>query len=193
MGEAARQDADRGGDGRSRASTGKRRRGQSRRRALRPARASAIAFFSWKGVKPTSRLQERAREARYRLLVDHAKAIGADALMTAHHADDQAETVLFRLLRGSGLTGLRGMDAMTARDGMTIARPLMGLEEARSHRLRRGARDAVHRRPFQFRPALRPHPPARASRAPRRGRASTPRRSIAWRGARARPRRRSCI
>jgi tRNA(Ile)-lysidine synthase len=85
--------------------------------------------LKWKGVKPTSRLQERAREARYRLLIDHAKAIGADALMTAHHADDQAETVLFRLLRGSGLTGLRGMDVMTMRDGMTIARPLMGLKK----------------------------------------------------------------
>jgi tRNA(Ile)-lysidine synthase len=84
-------------------------------------------ILQWKGVKPTSRLQERAREARYRLLVDHAKAIGADALMTAHHADDQAETVLFRLLRGSGLTGLRGMDSITERDGMTIARPLIAL------------------------------------------------------------------
>jgi tRNA(Ile)-lysidine synthase len=81
----------------------------------------------WKGVKPTTRLQERAREARYRLLVDHAKAIGADAVMTAHHSDDQAETVLFRLLRGSGVAGLRGMDLVTARDGMTIARPLIGL------------------------------------------------------------------
>jgi tRNA(Ile)-lysidine synthase len=82
--------------------------------------------LQWKGAKPTSRLQERAREARYRLLVDHAKAIGADALMTAHHTDDQAETVLFRLLRGSGVAGLRGMDLMTARDGMAIARPLIG-------------------------------------------------------------------
>jgi tRNA(Ile)-lysidine synthase len=85
--------------------------------------------LQWKGVKPTTRLQERAREARYRLLVDHAKAIGADAVMTAHHADDQAETVLFRLLRGSGLAGLRGIDVITARDGMTIARPLMGLRK----------------------------------------------------------------
>ena len=76
-----------------------------------------------------SRLQERAREARYRLLVDRAKAIGADALLTAHHADDQAETVLFRLLRGSGVAGLRGMDLTTARDGVTIARPLIGLKK----------------------------------------------------------------
>jgi len=85
--------------------------------------------LQWKGVKPTSRLQERAREERYRLLVDHAKTIGADAVLTAHHADDQAETVLFRLLRGSGVTGLRGMDIMSARDGMTIARPLMRLKK----------------------------------------------------------------
>jgi tRNA(Ile)-lysidine synthase len=89
----------------------------------------AHRVLHWKGVKPTSRLQERAREARYRLLIDHAKAIGANALMTAHHADDQAETVLFRLLRGSGIAGLRGMDAVTARDGMRIARPLMGLKK----------------------------------------------------------------
>ncbi len=86
-------------------------------------------ILQWKGVKPTSRLQERAREARYRLLVDHAKAIGADALLTAHHADDQAETVLFRLLRGSGVAGLRGMELTTTRDGMTIARPLIGLKK----------------------------------------------------------------
>jgi tRNA(Ile)-lysidine synthase len=85
--------------------------------------------LQWKGAKPTTRLQERAREARYRLLVDHAKAIGADALLTAHHADDQAETVLFRLLRGSGVAGLRGMDFMTARDGVTIVRPLIGLKK----------------------------------------------------------------
>jgi tRNA(Ile)-lysidine synthase len=85
--------------------------------------------LQWKGVKPTSRLQERAREARYRLLVDHAKTIGADAVVTAHHADDQAETVLFRLLRGSGVAGLRGMDVMSARDGMTIARPLIRLKK----------------------------------------------------------------
>jgi tRNA(Ile)-lysidine synthase len=84
----------------------------------------------WKGAKPPSRLQERAREARYRLLVDRAKAIGADAILTAHHADDQAETVLFRLLRGSGVAGLRGMDATTTRDGMLIARPLIGLKKS---------------------------------------------------------------
>jgi tRNA(Ile)-lysidine synthase len=84
----------------------------------------------WKGAKPATRVQERAREARYRLLVDHARAIRADAVVTAHHADDQAETVLFRLLRGSGVSGLRGMDALSARDGVTLARPLIGVKKS---------------------------------------------------------------
>ncbi len=90
----------------------------------------AHRILHWRGAKPASRLQERAREARYRLLIDHAKAIGADALLTAHHADDQAETVLFRLLRGSGVAGLRGMELTTRRDGVTIARPLIGLRKS---------------------------------------------------------------
>jgi tRNA(Ile)-lysidine synthase len=89
----------------------------------------AHRILQWKGAKPSTRLQERAREARYRLLILHAKTIGADALLTAHHADDQAETVLFRLLRGSGLAGLRGMEPMTTRDGVTIARPLTALRK----------------------------------------------------------------
>jgi tRNA(Ile)-lysidine synthase len=83
------------------------------------------ATLRWTGAKPSTRLQEKAREARYRLLVDHARAIGADALVTAHHADDQAETVLFRLLRGSGLRGLSGMEATSRRDGILIVRPLL--------------------------------------------------------------------
>ena len=81
----------------------------------------------WTGVKPSTRLQERAREARYRLLAENARAIGADLVVTAHHADDQAETVLFRLMRGSGVAGLRGMEPMSRRDGVTIARPLLGV------------------------------------------------------------------
>jgi tRNA(Ile)-lysidine synthase len=86
-------------------------------------------LIEWRGDKPTSRLQERAREARYRLLAECARAIGADHIVTAHHADDQAETVLFRLLRGSGLGGLRGMDPLAMRDGVAIARPLLQMRK----------------------------------------------------------------
>ena len=69
----------------------------------------------WSGDKPKTRIQERARAARYALLGAHASEIGAKAIVTAHHLDDQAETALFRLLRGSGVGGLRAMAASADR------------------------------------------------------------------------------
>lgn len=83
--------------------------------------------LSWAAPKPQTRVQERARDARYALLGDYAHEIGADFLVTAHHADDQAETILFRLLRGSGISGLAGMPRMTKRGALTLARPLLDL------------------------------------------------------------------
>lgn len=87
-------------------------------------------ILEWHGEKPRTRIQERAREARYSLLIDCANSIGADFLVTAHHADDQAETILFRLLRGSGIAGLAGMPEVAIRDGVFLARPLLGLRKA---------------------------------------------------------------
>jgi tRNA(Ile)-lysidine synthase len=87
-------------------------------------------LIEWPGPKPRSRIQERAREARYQMLGACAERIGADVLVTAHHADDQAETVIFRLLRGSGIAGLRGMDDAAAHRRLTLARPLLGLRKA---------------------------------------------------------------
>ncbi|MGH6835413.1 MAG: tRNA lysidine(34) synthetase TilS [Methylocella sp.] len=88
------------------------------------------AILVWDGVKPKSRIQELAREARYQLLFEYAARIGADHVMTAHHADDQAETVLFRLLRGSGVSGLAGMASSSERCGLVLARPLLALAKA---------------------------------------------------------------
>ena len=88
------------------------------------------ATLVWEGEKPTARLQERAREARYDLLTAEARRVGAGVIVTAHHLDDQAETVLFRLLRGSGVAGLAGMVARTRRGAVEIARPLLGLAKA---------------------------------------------------------------
>lgn len=73
------------------------------------------------GVAPTA--EAEARDARYAFL-ERVRTTYAPALvLTAHHADDQAETVLFRIFRGTGIDGLRGMPA-TREPG--IARPLLG-------------------------------------------------------------------
>jgi tRNA(Ile)-lysidine synthase len=77
-------------------------------------------------MKETSNLQAAARERRYALLGQWAGEIGADALLTAHHADDQAETLVMRLLRGSGLSGLSGIRAVNP----PVVRPLLGWRRA---------------------------------------------------------------
>lgn len=88
----------------------------------------AHATLAWTGSKPTTGIQEKAREARYRLLTVHARAVGAPFVLTAHHADDQAETVLMRLGRGSGVTGLAAMRRVTPlSDDIALVRPLLDM------------------------------------------------------------------
>ncbi|WP_413989406.1 tRNA lysidine(34) synthetase TilS [Labrys okinawensis] len=85
----------------------------------------------WSGPKPSSRLQESARTARYALLAEAAVEIGADAIATAHTLDDQAETVLMRLLHGSSVDGLAAMRPESMRNGLTHLRPLLAIPKAR--------------------------------------------------------------
>ncbi|MEP9354012.1 tRNA lysidine(34) synthetase TilS [Xanthobacter sp. KR7-65] len=89
------------------------------------------AVLLWTGRKPERGIQEAAREARYALLGAQARSLGAPALALAHTLDDQAETVLFRMARGSGLSGLRGMQAERAREGLTLLRPLLDVPKSR--------------------------------------------------------------
>ncbi|MEF3368072.1 tRNA lysidine(34) synthetase TilS [Methylocystis sp. 9N] len=86
-------------------------------------------LLTWEGAKPKTRIQERARDARYALLVDCARRIGAQAIVAAHHAEDQAETILFRLTRGSGVAGLAGMAPIARCGDVALTRPLLGFRK----------------------------------------------------------------
>lgn len=78
-------------------------------------------------ARPTANIQAEARAMRYRLLGDWAARRGIRYLATAHHADDQAETLLMRLARGAGLAGLAGIRSSRALDnGVWLIRPLLG-------------------------------------------------------------------
>lgn len=70
-------------------------------------------------------LEDAARRLRYTFLVGVARAQGAEAVATGHTLDDQAETVLMRLLRGSGLRGLAGIPPVRRHDGVRLIRPLL--------------------------------------------------------------------
>lgn len=75
-------------------------------------------------------VQSAARLLRYRLLAGWAGAQGIAWLLTAHHQDDQAETLLMRLQRGAGLSGLSGIRARADIAGIAVARPLLGWPRA---------------------------------------------------------------
>jgi len=77
-----------------------------------------------------SSVQAAARDARYAVLARWARAQGLAGLMTAHHADDQAETLLMRLARGAGLSGLRGISERRDLDGVALLRPLLTWRKA---------------------------------------------------------------
>lgn len=91
----------------------------------------AHSILVWRGAKPLSGIQEAARAERYALLLHAARAQGIEALALAHTLDDQAETVLFRLARGSGLTGLGAMRPESRREDMVLLRPFLGVPKAR--------------------------------------------------------------
>lgn len=77
----------------------------------------------------TGSAQSAARDARYGLMTDWCTANDCSHLFLAHHADDQVETFLQRLARGSGVDGLAAMASAILRDGIVIARPLLGFSK----------------------------------------------------------------
>ena len=80
---------------------------------------------------PRAGLQAAARAARYRLLRDECRRRGILHLLLAHHADDQAETVIMRAARQSGADGLAGMAALVEQPEVRLLRPLLAVPRAR--------------------------------------------------------------
>lgn len=86
-----------------------------------------VLTIAWE-KKPVAAIQEQCRARRYQMLGDWATAWDFNVLLTAHHAEDQAETLLMRLVRGSGVRGLAGMRAVRKMTGSehVLGRPLLG-------------------------------------------------------------------
>lgn len=103
--------------------------------ALVTRRLSALgmesAVLEWCGEKPRSNVQAAAREARYLLLSEYCAKEGILHLVLGHHQEDQAETFLIRLSRGSGLYGLAAMAAIQEQPDHRILRPLLTLPKLR--------------------------------------------------------------
>lgn len=95
------------------------------------ARGIEHRILAWTGPRPSRGVQAAARAARYRLLEGWCAREGALHLLLAHHREDQTETVLLRLSRGSGLDGLAGMAAAVEHPACRVLRPLLGMARAR--------------------------------------------------------------
>jgi len=86
------------------------------------------ASASWRDATAGKSLQEAARDLRYDVMFDTAKSIGSETVVVAHNLDDQAETVLLRLFRGSGVESVAGMRVrrpLRRHDDVLLVRPLL--------------------------------------------------------------------
>ena len=140
------------------------------REVKRLARSLGLSHrtMRWTGAKPKSGLPAAARSARYRLLAKAARESGATHILTAHTRDDQAETLLMRLVRGSGIAGLAAMARESEREGVRLARPLLDVPKmqliATLKRAKLGFADDPTNRDVSFtRPRLRALMPALAA------------------------------
>ena len=84
-------------------------------------------IFYWDGKKVEKGLESAARDARYKLMIDYCRKNKIEFLIVAHQADDQIETFLMNLGRGSGVYGLAAMRSESNRDGVKIIRPLLNV------------------------------------------------------------------
>lgn len=95
------------------------------------SRGIAHETLIWTGDKPAQGIQAAARAARYTLLEDWCRAHCHSELLVAHSRNDQAETFLMRMSRGSGIDGLAAMPLVSDRYGVRLIRPLLAVSRAR--------------------------------------------------------------
>lgn len=107
-------------------------------------RAHGIAqvTLNWQPEAVHANVQSQAREARYRLMRDWCRKHQVLWLLTAHHADDQQETLLLRQQRGSTRFGLCGMSPVAELFGIHVLRPLLGFSKAQLHATLEAARQS---------------------------------------------------
>jgi len=90
-------------------------------------------ILTWEHDGISTDLQNKAREARYQLMTDWCHHHDVRVLMTAHHLEDQVETFLMRLMKGSGLKGLCAMQECVDYNGITIMRPFLQVRKSALH------------------------------------------------------------
>ncbi len=92
-----------------------------------------VFVLSWVDEKPSSGVQEAARDARYKLMANHLAQSRSEVVVLAHHLDDQAETFLDRLTRGSGVFGLSAMapDEQNGPENLRLLRPFLEVPKSR--------------------------------------------------------------
>jgi len=117
-------------------------------------------ILSWVPPVLSSGLQAHAREARYHLLTQWCHAHRVLHLLVAHHEGDQAETLFFRLARGSGMDGLASMPAVSQLDGVRLIRPLLNtpksvLEETLRHYNQKWIEDPTNQQAYYTRNHIR--------------------------------------
>ena len=109
----------------------------------------------WGGQKPKTGLQQAARIARYGLLAAFARTVRANHILTAHTLDDQAETVLIRMTRGSGISGLGGMRSMTP---LALAGRMLSRSQRSPSLVQSNSAQSLHSPGGPMQPKLQPKP-----------------------------------